>query len=118
MKSIRNTTTAKLKKIRDALVPLAAVAPVFHYRKPPAETVNRYIVWAEDGGQNFSADNRTRERSIGGTIDLYTQKEYDPLIDLLEDQLNEAPHVMWDLNSVDYDDETNLIHYEWIFAVA
>lgn len=114
----KNSTMAKVKKIRDALVPLDAVAPVYHYRKPTASTADRYIVWAEDGGQNFGANNRNSEREISGTVDLYTQREYDELIDLIEDAMNGGNHIIWNLNAVDYDDETNLIHYEWIFSVA
>ena len=118
MTSIRNSTTAKIKKIRDALAPLDVIAPVNHYRKPTDSKAGRYIVWAEDGGQNFGANNRNGEREITGTIDLYTLHEYDVLVDMIEDALNGGNHIIWNLNAVDYDDETNLIHYEWIFSVA
>lgn len=118
MTSIRNSTTAKIKKIRDALVPLAVVAPVYHFRKPTDEKINRYIVWAEDGEQNFTAGNRVQEHAVSGTIDLYTQQEYDSLIDMIETALDTGSHITWNLNTVEYDDETDLIHYEWLFTVA
>ena len=115
---MRSDTTAKVKIIRDALTAIETDAGVFHYRKPTDNKTARYIVWAEDSGNAFTANNRNEERAITGTIDLYTQREYDSLIDQIEDALNGGGHISWSLNSVDYDDETNLIHYEWIFTVA
>ena len=109
--------TDKTKKIRDLLTPLHD--QVHHYVKPAQSTAKRYIVWAEDGSNDsFSGNNRQLEQEVTGTIDLYTQTEYDPLIDSIQDALNEEPHVSWMLSSVSYEDETNLIHYEWIFGVA
>ena len=115
---MRSDTTAKIKKIRDALTAIETDAGVFHYRKPPDSKSGRYIVWAEDSGNAFTANNRNGERAISGTIDLYSQTEYDALIDQIETALDTGAHISWSLNSVDYDDETNLIHYEWIFTVA
>ena len=115
---MRSDTTAKVKIIRDALTAIETDAGVYHYRKPTASKSGRYIVWAEDSGNAFTANNRNGERAISGTIDLYSQTEYDALIDQIETALDTGAHISWSLNSVDYDDETNLIHYEWIFTVA
>jgi len=113
-----NTTTAKVKKIRDALTAIETDVPVYHYRKPTDAKLTRYIIWAEDSGNAFGANNRHEEHAISGTVDLYTQREYDALIDQIEAALNDTAHIAWSLNAVDYDDETNLIHYEWMFSVA
>lgn len=112
------STVSKIKKIRDALTAIETDAGVFHYRKPTDNKTRRYIVWAEDSGGAFGANNRNEERVINGTVDLYTQREYDALIDQIEAALNDVTHISWSLNGVDYDDETNLIHYEWLFSVA
>ena len=50
-------------------------------------------------------------------IDCFTQKEYDPVLDEIQDALNEA-EIGWRLSSVQYEDETNLIHSEWEFNIA
>ena len=107
---------SKLKKIRDLLAPLQV--PVYHHRKPVPDKVARYIVWAEDGANQFAGNNRITEQAISGTIDLYTQAEYDPLVDAVQAALNTGEHVIWSLESIEYEDETALIHWQWVFSVS
>lgn len=104
----------KLKLIRDALNGTSARGSVFHYKKPnQAAGSSLWIVWQEDGSStNFWANNRHSEQQLHGTIDLYTKQEYDPLIEEIQDALNNI-EAGWSLLSVQYEDETNLIHYEW-----
>ena len=108
MQSLQN----KLMRVRDALV--SVTAKTYHYRRP--STVQKeYIVWAEDSEDaSFNADNRKAEQQIHGTIDYFTQQEFDPLIDSIQNALDEA-RVSFRLNAVDYEDDTKLIHYEWEF---
>lgn len=100
----------KLKKIRDAMNGVSG--KVYHYKRPK-DVKPAWIVWQEDGTADcLRADDKMHEQQIHGTIDLYTLEEYDPLIDEIQEALN---GVMggWSLQMVDYEDETNLIHYEW-----
>lgn len=114
MKSVQNN----LKRIRDALNGTSAKGRVFHYKRPKDQKPN-WIVWQEDGEADFmNADNRKQEQQIHGTIDCYTLAEYDPLLDEIQDALNKAGLTEWSLLSVQYEDETNLIHYEWEFYIA
>lgn len=110
--------SSKLMRVRDALNGIETTAPVFHYRKPADEPLNRYIIWAEESGDSFGSNNRNSEVALNGSIDVYTQTEFDELIDQVANALNESAHISFSLNSVDYDDETNLIHYEFLFSVA
>ncbi len=106
----------KLKTVRDALVTLGV--PVYHYEKDAAAG-ERYIVWAEafeDG--NFSADNHKNEQVIFGTIDMFTHTEYDQLADQIQQALDNEKCIAWHLDSVQYEDETGFIHYEWEFWVS
>lgn len=105
-----------LKSISDALK--STSGKVFHYRRPK-DPGDSWVVWAEDGeGESMAANNRKIEQQIHGTIDAYTKLEYDPLIDEIQNALNEKQNVGWSLLSVQYEDETNLIHYEWEFYVS
>lgn len=114
MQSITNN----LKKIRDALNTTSARGRVFHYKRP-SDTTKPWIVWQEDGeGQSFDSGNRKSEQQIHGTIDCYSLTEYDPLFDEVQDALNVVSNVGWNLASVQYEDDTNLIHYEWEFFVG
>jgi hypothetical protein len=78
---------------------------------------NKYIVWAEDGqADSLWADSRMQEQAIQGTIDYFTKTENDPNTNAIEVALNDA-EISFRLNSVQYEDETKYIHYEWIFEV-
>lgn len=88
-------------------------ASVHHYEKP-ANTRAPYLVWAEGGEPaSFLGDSRKGEQAIGGTLDLYTLTEFDPLIDEAQDALAELFDSSWVLEDVLYEDETKLIHYVW-----
>ena len=88
-------------------------ASVHHYEKP-ANTRAPYLVWAEDGEPgSFFGDSRKGEQAIGGTLDLYTLTEFDPLIDEAQEALSELFGSSWVLEDVLYEDETKLIHYAW-----
>lgn len=78
---------------------------------------DRYIVWAEDGeSAELLADNYKPGNTIEGTIDYFTKTEDDVNIKLIPQALNNA-RIWWRLNSVQYEDETRFIHYEWLFRV-
>lgn len=88
----------------------------YHYyrttKTPP------FIVWAESGEDtSFNADNHKTEQRIVGTVDLFTKTEYDPLADDVQATLNDLG-LTWYLSSVQYEEETNLIHYEWTWGVT
>lgn len=76
-----------------------------------------YIVWAEDGqSDTVWANNRMLGQVIQGTIDLYTKKENDPLFQAVQKALN-AAEISFRLNSVQHEDDTGYIHFEWVFEV-
>ena len=108
------TLQNQLKKL---YTPFTAIqgCKVSHYKrtaKPP------FLVWAEDGEmESFHSDNFTSEQQITGIADFYTQTEFDPLVDSIQEILNSEP-VGWRLESVQYEDETNLIHYQWRWWVG
>lgn len=107
-----------LKSLRDILKTVSVPDKVYHYEKP-SNVKPPYIVWQEDGeSAQFGADNRKAEQQIHGTIDCYTQTEYDPLLDEIQGALNAADWVGWGLTSVQYEDTTKLIHYEWEFNIC
>lgn len=110
--------TSRIKKVRDALLTLQMEYPslgIGHY-----ETLQKtapYIVWAEDSEQSaVSGDDIKLEQAIQGTIDLYTKTEYDPIADAIQGALNTG-RISFYLNSVQYEDETQYIHYEWVWTV-
>lgn len=103
-----------LREVMDALKNAISPDMVFHYRRPLGHPPS-YLVWAENGeDDSFNADNLKREQVIGYTADYYTQTEFDPNVDRIQTCLDSFGRP-WHLISVSYEDETNLIHYEWGF---
>lgn len=104
-----------LQNVRDAL--LTVSRRVYHFKAHP-RTQAPYFVWAEDGsGQSLHADGKLEEQVIQGTVDYYTKHEDDPAVAEAQKALA-AAGIPWRLNSIQYEDDTGLIHYEWVFEVA
>lgn len=104
-----------LRGVKAAL--LTVTNEVYHYRRPKDPT-EKYIVWAEDSeDSSFAAGNRTEEQQLHGTVDYYTLTEFDENVDLIQTAFYNAG-IEFRISSVQYEDETNLIHYEWEFWAA
>lgn len=101
-------------KIKEAL--LQVDVEVFHYYA--LHPSDRYVVWAEDGeGAALAADNRKIGQVLSGTIDFFTKTEQDPAREEIQRALGDA-EISYSLNSVQYEEETGYIHYEWRWEVA
>ena len=89
---------------------------VFHYHKP-AEVQAPYAVWMEQNEESLFTDNGKGERSLSGTLDFYTQTEGDAKLDDLETAL-QTMGASWYLSSVQYEEDTLLIHFSWDWSVS
>jgi hypothetical protein len=95
---------------------LSVLPEVYHYQ-PEEVTSNQYIVWAEDSQSSASwADDKMQDQTIQGTVDYFTKTEYDANFELIQAALN-AAGISFKLNSIQYENDTKYIHYEWIFEV-
>lgn len=102
-----------LNKIKDAL--LTVTNNVGHYTV--MREADQYIVWAEDGQADAVwADDTMRAQAIQGTIDYFTKTENDLNVEKIQTALNNAG-ISFYLNSVQYEDETKFIHYEWVWSL-
>ena len=121
----------KLKKIANALVDGLTVTPegseesiltckVYHYWRP--NMTAPFVVWAEDGEDtDLDADDRKQEQAIAGYVDYYTKLEYDERADALQAifyELQATDAFNWRLDSVQYEEDTNLIHFHWTWVIA
>lgn len=105
-----------LTKIRDALISIEGLT-VYHYWHPRLNAP--YCIWAEEmEGDSIWTDNHKTEQVITGTIDYFTLTDLDPMVDTIQDKLNSVENLGWTLSSVQYEDETNLIHYSWDWEIA
>lgn len=88
---------------------------VSHYYR--VDKTAPWCVWAEyTEPESFHADNRKQEQCIAGYVDYYTKTEWDTNVDVIQDILN-AENVAWHIDSVQYEEDTNLIHYRWYWEV-
>lgn len=83
----------------------------FAWSHAPADN---YGVIAIDGQNALRAGNRLAEKIPEGTIDWYTRDPASAMpgeVEALLDRLG----VSWYLNSVQYEEDTGLLHYEWVW---
>lgn len=106
----------RFDEIKKAL--LTVTPNVYHYHAKGTKKPDKYIVWAEDGETGAShADNRKRKQAMGGTVDYFTKMEYDPAVEAIQTALNDAG-IGWRLESIQYEEDTGYIHYEWVWEVS
>ena len=120
----------KLQKIAEALVDGLTVTPegsdtgvltcqVYHYWRP--NMTAPFVVWAEDGEDiSLNADDRKQEQAITGYVDYYTKLEFDERVDAIQAIFYELQGEIpfgWRLDSVQYEEDTNLIHFQWTWVV-
>lgn len=89
---------------------------VSHYEA--MNKTDKYIVWAEDSeSSSLNTDNKKEIQAIQGTIDYFTKKDNDTVVNEIQEALK-AEKVSFCLNSVQYEEETGYIHYEWVWEVS
>lgn len=91
----------------------AVTDSVSHYAKMKS---SRYFVWQEDGENALLSDDTHRTRAMTGTTDLFTKIENDPWIEAFEQSMSNYG-IAYYLNSVQYEEDTGFIHYEWVWEV-
>lgn len=91
----------------------AVTTEVSHHTRMNSE---RYFVWQEEGKNDLVADNRHVEGAMVGTTDLFTKEEFDPWVEAFQNVMD-ALGISWVLSSVQYEEDTGFIHYEWTWEV-
>lgn len=105
-----------IKAVADALTGIEGLE-VGHYEYY-GPSKDCYCVWSEDSEQSsVEGDNYKVNQAIQGTIDLFTKEEFSPFFDAIQDALK-AARISFYFNSFQYEDETQLLHYEWIWSVG
>lgn len=92
---------------------VAVTNDVSHFERLNSD---RYFVWQEDGQTDLSAENQHAEKSVSGSTDLFTKLEFDPWKSAFERSLTRFG-INWSLNSIQYEEDTGFIHYEWVWDV-
>lgn len=104
---------SSLDCVKNAL--LIVTDNVGHYKA--LKKTDKYIVWAEDSSISGYGDNRRTTQVISGTADYFTQTENDPNVEAIESAFD-FTQIAHRLNSIQYEEVTGYIHYEWIWEVV
>lgn len=77
-----------------------------------------YLVIAIDGEANsLEADGEKVNQAPQGTIDLFSASNDREAMQSVQTVLNALDGCAWYLNSVQYEDDTRLLHWEWVFSL-
>ena len=73
-----------------------------------------YGVWADDGANDLNADDKHAEHITTGTVDYFTRDASGTPRATIESALDNG-EIAWYLNSIQYENDTGYIHYEWVY---
>lgn len=76
-----------------------------------------YGVVAVDSALHFYADDHVDHQAPRGTVDLYTPSGDREAMAAIQAALNGLSGCAWYLNSIQYEDDTRLLHWEWVFTL-
>lgn len=83
---------------------------VRHYTRGGAKAP--FLVWQEDGTDDFCADDGHSQGIVTGSADYYTKLEFDPKVEEISALLAEHADA-WELVAVEHEEDTDLIHFSW-----
>lgn len=89
----------------------------FGWSSRAGEDMGDYGVYAEDGENALYADDGHAERALSGTLDYFTRDASGAPKATVEAVLDNL-RLAWYLNSIQFEEDTGYIHYEWIWEGA
>ena len=75
-----------------------------------------YGVYAENGAEDFIANDVHLESALTGSLDYFTRDASGTPKTVIENAINSLG-IAWHLNTVQFEDDTGYIHYEWIWGI-
>ena len=85
----------------------------FAWSRAPA---GDYGTYSEDGENRLAGDDRSAEKALVVYVDLFTRDDSETPRETIEAALD-GIRCAWYLNTVQYEDQTRYIHYEWVAEV-
>lgn len=107
-------THDRIQKLKDQLL---TVGPTV-YESWAHKAKTPYIVWLMNGGSDLKANGRTQEQAISGTVHLFERKTApESFFDGVQKALNRA-ECAWAISSIQHEQDTGLVHFEWSWEVC
>ena len=76
-----------------------------------------YMVWSENMIDSFRAGGFQAETITHGTLDLFTRDDTQTQRLKVEKELNKIDGFAFALESIQYEEETGFIHFEWYWSM-
>lgn len=67
--------------------------------------------------EDDNGDDGKQDRAWEGSVDLYTHGEEPLIVAAVESALESVCESAWELNSIQYERQTGLIHREFVFQI-
>ena len=100
-----------IEALKDTGIPFA------EYAWDQRPKTNYGVISIEGAGDTLGADNRIECQAIAGTVDLFTYNNDRTAVGTIQETLDAFEGCAWYLNSVQYEDDARLIHWEWVFQL-
>lgn len=111
-----NSLISKISKFHEAINQVS-IDDIYHYDASTCRS-DRYIVWEEVAQSDSNhLNNRLDEQAIEGTVDFFTKTEFDILADEIQEKLANSG-ISFSLFNIQYETETQYIHYTWNWVVS
>lgn len=78
---------------------------------------DEWMIIAPEGGGALTADSGHAERTVAGSIDYFSRTNGALQARAIEQAL-EASGVAWGFESIQWEPDTRLIHWEWTFEAV
>lgn len=92
--------------------------PFAHYAwaRDAEATAGEHGVYGEDNERSLYANNAHAEKVLEGTIDVFSRDGTGAAKRNVESALT-LYNIPYRLNSIQYEEDTGFLHYEWVFQV-
>ena len=91
--------------------------PFAHFAWARAPDADTYGTYGEDGLNRLAGDDKSAEKAKIVYVDLFTKDDSGAPETAVENALDSISSA-WYLNTVMYEDDTRLIHYNWVVEVC
>ena len=91
--------------------------PLAEYAWDQRPDTNYLVIGIDDEAASLQADGKKVNQAPQGTIDLFSYDNDREQMQQVQTVLNDLDGCAWYLNSVQYEDDTRLLHWEWVFGL-
>ena len=91
--------------------------PLAEYAWDVRPNTDYLVIGIDSEADSLEADGKKVNQSPQGTVDLFTYNNDRTLMQSVQNVLDTFDGCAWYLNSVQYEDDTRLLHWEWVFSL-